>query len=283
MPRPGWFDVEHAKASIRLSDLIGRTVKLVKRGHAFFGLCPFHREKTPSFEVRDLEGSYHCFGCGVHGDAIAWLAYSEGLTFEEAMARLGGAPEPRAVRDSRLGQARHAARQSLLVTHWMCARPLEGSVAGAWLRYAFGTEGAYLPSVRWREDDWHAERDPPLVAKVESGLDHVATYDRVKRAVYGAIGDGAVRYGEARPLMLLTTQVIGAMWLRGRFGVPCWASLESERLSKVGLPDECTELVIFAESGEGEAHAWRAAEHHETQTRTVTIERIPDHVAPSCD
>ncbi len=52
------------------------------------GLCPFHNEKSPSFNVNDVEGFYHCFGCGVNGDAISFLRESEGLEFVESVHRL---------------------------------------------------------------------------------------------------------------------------------------------------------------------------------------------------
>ena len=52
------------------------------------GLCPFHNEKSPSFYVNDAEGFYHCFGCGVNGDAISFLRESDGLDFIEAIRRL---------------------------------------------------------------------------------------------------------------------------------------------------------------------------------------------------
>ena len=53
---------------ILLSDYIGRSVNLSKKGNDFIGLCPFHNEKTPSFTVSDDKGFFHCFGCGAHGD-----------------------------------------------------------------------------------------------------------------------------------------------------------------------------------------------------------------------
>ena len=52
------------------------------------GLCPFHSEKTPSFNVNDDEGFYHCFGCGVSGDAINFLRETRGLNFVDAIREL---------------------------------------------------------------------------------------------------------------------------------------------------------------------------------------------------
>ncbi len=82
--------IEDLRQRVALSDLIGRRVKLVKKGRRHSGLCPFHSEKTPSFSVIDEEGFYHCFGCGVHGDAISFLREMDGLDFMEAIERLAG-------------------------------------------------------------------------------------------------------------------------------------------------------------------------------------------------
>ena len=71
--------------SIVLSNIISRNVKLQKRGNNLIGLCPFHKEKTPSFNVNDQDGFYHCFGCGAHGDAISFIRNFEGKSFIEAL------------------------------------------------------------------------------------------------------------------------------------------------------------------------------------------------------
>lgn len=68
--------------------LIGESVKLQRRGRSYLGLCPFHKEKTPSFHVNDERGIYHCFGCGVTGDVFRFVQESEGLSFREAAERL---------------------------------------------------------------------------------------------------------------------------------------------------------------------------------------------------
>src|SRR5690606_3654483 len=68
--------------------LIGESLKLSKRGRSHVGLCPFHKEKTPSFHVNAERGFYHCFGCHESGDAIKFLQKLEGLDFVEAVRRL---------------------------------------------------------------------------------------------------------------------------------------------------------------------------------------------------
>ena len=61
------------RQQIDIVELIGSTVTLKKAGSSYEGLCPFHDEKTPSFQVSPLRGRYHCFGCGASGDAIQFL------------------------------------------------------------------------------------------------------------------------------------------------------------------------------------------------------------------
>src|SRR3974390_3817961 len=68
--------------------LVGRRVKLVRKGRAFWGLCPFHKEKSPSFKVDAERRNYKCFGCGAGGSAHKWLMEAEGLSFREAVERL---------------------------------------------------------------------------------------------------------------------------------------------------------------------------------------------------
>ena len=80
--------MEDLRSRVTLSDIIGKRVKLIRKGNRMNGLCPFHREKSPSFYVNDTDGFYHCFGCGVHGDAISFLREQEGLDFMEAVRQL---------------------------------------------------------------------------------------------------------------------------------------------------------------------------------------------------
>ncbi|WP_437873719.1 DNA primase [Sorangium sp. So ce363] len=68
--------------------LIGESVRLTRRGHSFTGLCPFHKEKTPSFHVSPNRGFYHCFGCKETGSAIDFVMKLEGRTFAEAVRAL---------------------------------------------------------------------------------------------------------------------------------------------------------------------------------------------------
>jgi DNA primase len=82
--------LDELKARIRVSEVVGRKVKLIRRGREFVGLSPFTNEKSPSFTVNDDKQFWHCFSSGEHGDVIKFLEKTENLSFLEAVERLAG-------------------------------------------------------------------------------------------------------------------------------------------------------------------------------------------------
>ena len=80
--------IDQVLSSTDIVDVIKEKVNLTKNGANFKGLCPFHNEKTPSFNVSSSKQFYHCFGCGAHGDAIKFLQEHDNLTFIEALTKL---------------------------------------------------------------------------------------------------------------------------------------------------------------------------------------------------
>ncbi len=80
--------LDDVRARVPLADVIGRHVKLTRRGREWLGLCPFHNEKTPSFTVNEDKGFYHCFGCQAHGSVFDFVMRREGLGFPEAVEKL---------------------------------------------------------------------------------------------------------------------------------------------------------------------------------------------------
>jgi len=103
--------IDELKTRVRLSDVVGRKVKLKKQGKAFVGLSPFTTEKTPSFYVHDTEGFFKCFSSGIGGDAIKFIQETERMSFMEAVEKLAeevgmslpkATPEAKEVYDRRL-------------------------------------------------------------------------------------------------------------------------------------------------------------------------------------
>ena len=80
--------LDDLKSRVRLSEVIGRSVRLKRQGREYVGLSPFNKEKSPSFFVNDDKGFWHDFSSGKHGDLIGFLQETERLSFREAVERL---------------------------------------------------------------------------------------------------------------------------------------------------------------------------------------------------
>ena len=81
--------IERIRNTADIYDVVAQYVDLKKRGRNFFGLCPFHSEKTPSFSVAPDKQIYHCFGCGAGGNVFSFIVEHEKIPFIEAVQQLG--------------------------------------------------------------------------------------------------------------------------------------------------------------------------------------------------
>ena len=88
MPKYDRNFTDELRERLSIVDIVGRRVPLVKKGQNYWGCCPFHNEKTPSFSVNEDKGFYHCFGCGEHGDIISFVMKSENVDFKTAITEL---------------------------------------------------------------------------------------------------------------------------------------------------------------------------------------------------
>lgn len=139
-----------------LAEIVGAHVKLQRRGDNYFGLCPFHNEKTPSFSVNANKGFYHCFGCGAHGNAISFLSHYNGGDFIAAVEALAGILGVAVPRDGRQYEKeddfRGVLRQAL--DYWR--RQLrESEEARAYLKKrGISGETAARYELGYAKDDW---------------------------------------------------------------------------------------------------------------------------------
>src|SRR5271154_2602751 len=223
---PGFLD--ELRSRIPLGDLVGRRVRLVRRGRELAGLCPFHNEKTPSFYVVEDKGFFHCFGCGAHGDAIGFVMRSENLDFIEAIERLAGLAGV-AVPQQTPQEREKAQRQKTLLEALAAAANFYEerlwSPSGARGREYLAARGLDEDTMRrfrlgWAGDDRNALRraltpEFPLPLLLEAGLLHASDrggepYDFFRERVIFSIGDRAGRViafggralGDAQPKYL---------------------------------------------------------------------------------
>ena len=134
--------IERIREATNIVDLVSEHVRLKKRGRNFVGLCPFHNEKTPSFNVLEDRGIYKCFGCAKGGDAFSFVMQMEGLTFPEALRKLaerahieiegGDSGEEEAARSER--ESILAALREAYIFYYRTLRAPEGAAAMDYLR-----------------------------------------------------------------------------------------------------------------------------------------------------
>lgn len=129
----------HTIAQIRdrtdIVALIGESIRLTRRGRSFLGLCPFHKEKSPSFSVNPERGFFYCFGCKEHGSAIDFVMKLEGKSFPEAaraLAERAGIPVEETSTDAerREAQAARKSKDDLYAVNGLAATFFEHCLRG---------------------------------------------------------------------------------------------------------------------------------------------------------
>jgi DNA primase len=229
--------IDAARDRHLLSAIIGRHTMLKKRGaRELVGLCPFHKERSPSFEVNDAKGTFHCHGCGAGGDVYTVLTKLEGMSFRQAYETLSGDTFPTISEEDRarrkvVDEAETAKRIDIARSIWASAVPIAGTPGEVYAR-ARGITAPLPESIRfaltprWRNDETgEVGRDVPAVvcavqdvAGAISGVqciflagDGRRKYDRRRpdgskgkaKLSFGIIAGGAIRLGPPRPDIVL--------------------------------------------------------------------------------
>ncbi|WP_437933108.1 DNA primase [Sorangium sp. So ce341] len=164
--------------------LIGESVRLTRRGLSFTGLCPFHKEKTPSFHVNPNRGFYHCFGCKETGSAIDFVMKLEGRTFAEAVRALAEragieVAESMTEAERREAQAARRSKDDLYAVNHLAATFFEHSLRG-------GPGGGPHPLARYAHEEL-ARRGLPL-RDGDGGVDPISEALQAFRIGYAPFG-----------------------------------------------------------------------------------------------
>jgi DNA primase len=204
--------LDEIKARLRLSDVIGRTVKLRRQGREYVGLSPFTKEKSPSFFVNDDKGFFHDFSSGKHGDLITFLQETERLSFPEAVERLAAeagvalpALDPRGAEEDKKRQGLHDWLQAAAAWFQGELRRPGGAQARAylerrglkeadWSRFGLG----YAPPDRTRLKDYLVAKGAKPAELADAGLliapeEGGAPYDRFRERIIFPIADARGR------------------------------------------------------------------------------------------
>lgn len=267
-----------------MSAVAERHTVLRKRGaRELVGLCPFHDERSPSFEVNDAKGTYYCHGCGASGDAITYLMKKDRMPFADSVEWLLGdslpvvSPEERTRRkeaDARLTAERIALARSI----WSKSVHPTGTPAEAYAR-ARGISMDLPPSVRfvmtprWRDDETgEVGRDHPAMAcalvDAQGKLVGVQCiflqdggrrkYERVRpdgtqakaKLTFGILTGAAFRLGPRCDSIMKCEGPEDALTLRQETGRTVWASCGTANLSQMLYPPWVRRVCIAGDNGE---------------------------------
>ncbi len=156
-------DIQRVRSAVTLSDVVSPYAQLRRAGRSQVGLCPFHSERTPSFNVNDETGRYMCFGCGAKGDVFTFVQQIEHLDFIASVERLASRAgiELHYTSGAGSGERKHRKELQELMTSavdWYHTRLLEGPDARAAREYlrSRGLAGdvARTYKLGWAPDDW---------------------------------------------------------------------------------------------------------------------------------
>ncbi|MCG7319828.1 DNA primase [Brevibacillus laterosporus] len=201
--------VNQVRAAVDIVDVVGEYVQLKKRGRAYLGLCPFHSEKTPSFNVNAERQFYHCFGCHAGGDVFSFVMQVEQLSFPEALQKLADRvgltpPAPLAHEDNPMQSVKakmyEAYRFVAKLYHYVLTSTPYGSEALRYLEnrgFTRTTIDEYM--IGFAPESWDfvkdnlVKRNFPLELMVEAGLlssnDRGRVYDKFRKRVIFPIQD----------------------------------------------------------------------------------------------
>lgn len=161
--------LEELRSKIQLLEVVSPHLRISKSGSHYKALCPFHSEKSPSFVIQSGDSHYHCFGCGAHGDAIAFQMNYLQMTFAEAVeslaekfgVRLETGKEDKEVKDPHLKPAKEALNEAAEFYHFFLLHTDEGHEALDYL-YQRGLDNQFIQQFKIGL----APRDPSLFLKV---------------------------------------------------------------------------------------------------------------------
>jgi DNA primase len=249
------------RARLAVSKIVGRVVVLKKAGAGgeLIGLCPFHNEQTPSFTVSDRKKFYHCFGCGVHGDALAFVMARQRLDFRGAVELLESenglthlqvarpVPPPPKVR-----QREDVKKAEAVARLWNTARPLSAGdpvdrylrgrclvPPGDWLEGATGAAG-WPDSLRYSPECWHGIEKKLLPAMIAAMRKPDGSLAAVHRTYLRITGVGVTKAGTESDKRMLGDP-LGAWILLGPIG--------DRMLGGEGIETSLAAMQLFKRSG----------------------------------
>lgn len=303
---------EDVRARTSMLALVGADVTLRRAGSRHSGLCPFHREKTPSFFVNEDRGTARCFGCGWSGDVFGYVMERYGLDFPGALDELAvragllsdregkRRPVAKPVAE-RKGPAAIAAEESRRVQNaqqqWRSSIDGRATLAKEYLRSRGLTLPDWPPTLRYNAQVWHPFEKrtlPAMVAAIQGG-DHAlrgvhCTYLRPDgsgkadvaktKLMFGKAWTGAIRLTPAAAELSVAEGIETALSILVAGGARhVWAAGSLGNMAALDLPPVVRVLHLWTDGDSNpqtmEGVLEKAARHHRHRGIMVHVHRAP--------
>lgn len=278
--------------TVSLSSLVSSAVLLKRAGREWKGCCPFHADRSPSFTIYADDRRFHCFGCGVEGDALDFVQRHHGVGLIEAIRMIDGGALPVVERAKVAVERVSFTRTDEAIAIWTAAAPADGTPAHAYLE-SRRLGGAVPPCLRFARLRYGQRGDlhPVLVALIvgpddqpcgiqrtylkPGGLGKLAV-DKPKLSL-GRVKGGAIRLAPALGEVAVTEGMEDALTIQRGVPMPAWAAAGAGMMPAMILPDHIRSVVIGADADEaGERSAREAGERWARERRAVRIIRPAD-------
>ena len=267
--------LDEIRSRIRVSEIVGKRIKLLKRGNEFLAVCPFHNDTKPSLSIVDDKNFYHCFACGAHGDIIKFTMETEGLNFPETvekLAAIAGLEMPSQTPEMRLREKRRKTLkdvneeackfyEELLWSSvgqdglfYLKNRGLSENVIQKYrLGFSLGGRHSLKDAMRQKGIDLSLLAEAGLVRVSEQNREH---YDYFRNRVMFPISDrrgqviafGARTIGESQPKYLNSPET--PLFQKGRilYGIS-QARESSSQQKKIIVTEGYMDVIALAEAG----------------------------------
>ncbi|WP_298020755.1 CHC2 zinc finger domain-containing protein [uncultured Parasphingopyxis sp.] len=290
----GTIDFDAIREANPLPAVVGRSVELIRAGNEYKALCPFHREKTPSFTIFAGGLRFYCHGCGATGDVVDYVRLAEGVGYREAAERLDAGLIPKCRDIDALPPTRPKATISSAERIWRNAVEAAGSPVEAYLKGRAITiplpsslrfSRLAYPRAQYVEAGWAVPDPLPvlpcMIALVQDAdgnptgiqrtfLDEFGEGESVagmKKANVpkpklglGSIIGGAVRLGPVQSEMLVSGGIEDGLSLSQLLGPPALAVTGEAMMSRLILPDGVRSIGIAADNDDAGRMAVLGAE-----------------------
>lgn len=259
------FDAQQLERARARFDVIASEVPLKRLGRELVGLCPFHKEKTPSFAIVADKGFYHCHGCGAHGTAVDFVMQHRNLAFTEAVSFLLGLPAQTPKADRAPHPGLHPGNIRIDRTGDIAkARAIWAEATTDYRLVPLYLYSRYLPdtpppTIREHQALFCPDRGvrlPALVAAFQNSANKVTAVQRIwleerfdvsnekgsrlpdaKKMAKGILGDGAMRLARIGSMLGLAEGLETALAAAKLFRTPTWGL---GGLSRLGYPAHLT-------------------------------------------